>query len=260
MHDMVGVSLIHRWLEFSFPIFVAHEVLDLHVLVLWTITLKLRKLPWFVGLEIGRVFVTAQIHIKLDNVSCLALIPDDVIKIACVADMLEVHNQRWCDREPTLALSYDLFEFRFCRLQLSTCISLLLSHSLEFRLVLNRLDNGYIHVLWAEELLLKVLPLPDCHVVLSKLIFNIIVVKAWRHGDCGHKGVFSLRSFVGVLFHLSSSLTLKLIGLDSAISQCCNQTEIVELIGVLIGQRGKTSLHLWSVKLDGALFVRWQDN
>ena len=45
MHDMVGVSLTHRWLEFSFPIFVAHEVLDLHVLVLWTITLKLRKLP-----------------------------------------------------------------------------------------------------------------------------------------------------------------------------------------------------------------------
>ena len=44
MHNVIRVSLANVFLEFSVRVFVAHEVFDMHILVLWAVAFKRRKL------------------------------------------------------------------------------------------------------------------------------------------------------------------------------------------------------------------------
>lgn len=44
MHNVIRVSLANVFLEFSVRVFVAHEFFDMHILVLWAVAFKRRKL------------------------------------------------------------------------------------------------------------------------------------------------------------------------------------------------------------------------
>ena len=44
MHDVICISLANVLLEFGVPVFVAHQVFDLHILVFRAVAFKRRKL------------------------------------------------------------------------------------------------------------------------------------------------------------------------------------------------------------------------
>lgn len=97
-------------------------------------TFKLGELPRLVGLEIGGVFVPPKIHVELNHILSLVLVLDNVLVLASIPDVVEVHDCWRLHRHSALAPLDNRLELRLCRLEQSSSV-LLLYHPFNFWLI-----------------------------------------------------------------------------------------------------------------------------
>ena len=123
MHDFTNIFLLMFILKSSFEglVCLRKEHICLIILVTWRESFVSSWMPWFISIELGRIFILSQIHSERNFIfGQLATTPDQVIVIRRITDEVNVGVCRCVHWLSALSASLYLLEFWASGLDLTT--------------------------------------------------------------------------------------------------------------------------------------------